>query len=106
MYSKNIMSIKFKEFLIKLFTQMGKGNFTVQVECANDKLFDADVIGYSEEYMTIKVRFHSDELTKPGTKEVRSGGFGYGTSDDDNYTLEVVQVPVKEEDVWFENIKI
>lgn len=101
------MSIKFKEFLIKLFTQMGKGNFTVKVQCADDKLFEADVIGYSEEYMTIKVRFHSDELTKPGTKKERSGGFGYGTSDDDdNYTLEVVQAHVKEEDVWFENIKI
>ena len=98
--------MEFKDFLIKLFTQMSTGNFTVKVECAENKSFDADVIGYSEEYMTIKVRFHSDKLTKPGTKRVHTCGFGYGTSDDDNYTLEVVQVPVKEESIWFENIKL
>jgi hypothetical protein len=97
--------MEFKDFLIKLFTQMSTGNFTVKVECADNKIFDADVIGYSEEYMTVKVRFHSDKLTKPGIKKVPTYGFGFGT-DDNDYILEQVQVPVKEENIWFENIKI
>jgi hypothetical protein len=97
--------MEFKDFLIKLFTQMSTGNFTVKVECSGNKTFDADVIGYSEEYMTVKVRFHSDKLTKPGTKRVYMCDFGFGTSDDD-YTLEDIQVPVKEENIWFENIKL
>ena len=84
---------------------MSTGNFTVKVECAGNKTFDADVIGYSEEYMTVKVRFHSDKLTKPGTKEVPTYGFGFG-GDDNDYILENVQVPVKEENIWFENIKL
>jgi hypothetical protein len=94
----------FKKFLIKLFTQLATGNSTVNVKCANDEVFAADVIGYSEEYMTIEVMFHSDSLQKPGRKEVPYTGFGYGTSEE---TVMVdCMIPVKREKIWWENIKI
>ena len=98
---------EFKEFLIKLFTKMATGDFTVKVECANDKMFEADVIGYSEEYMNIHVRFHSDDLTKPGVERVPTHGWGYGGPDEDeDYDLVPTQIPVKEEQVFFQSIKI
>ena len=100
------MDEQFKEFLIKLFTQMSTGNFDVNVECADNKNFLARVIGYSEEYMTIKVKFYSNDLTKPGFKRVPRLGFGFGTSDDNDYILEETQVSVKEENVWYKNIKL
>jgi hypothetical protein len=55
--------IEFKAFLIELFKQLSTGDFNVNVECGNNQLFTADVVGYDEEYMTIKVKFHSDKLT-------------------------------------------
>jgi len=94
---------EFRVFLIKLFTKMATGDFTVKVKCANDELFDADVIGYSQEYMTINVRFHSNELVEPGFKRIPIP-FGYGMSDDDNYTLEKVKVPIKEKNIYYESI--
>jgi hypothetical protein len=98
------MDNNFKEFLIQLFTKMSTGDFTILVKCADDKIFPADVIGYSEEYMTIEVMFHSDELQKPGRKEVPGGGFGYGTSEE---TIMVdCMIPVKREKIWWENIQI
>jgi hypothetical protein len=100
------MEQKFREFLIRLFTQMSTGDFTIMVQCADDKEFSAEVIGYSEEYMTIEVRFHSDELTKPGVERVPRHGFGFGGPGDDNYDLVPVRVPVKKERVWFENIRL
>lgn len=54
------------------------------VECADNKCFPADVIGYSEEYMTIDVRFHADNLQKPGRCEEKRPSFGYGTTYDDD----------------------
>ena len=98
--------MEFKEFLIKLFTQMATGNFIVKVECGDGILFDADVIGYSEEMMEIKVRFHSDDLTKPGTKRIYSTSFGYDMNDGENYRLEDIRIPVKEENIFFESIKL
>ena len=62
--------IEFKTFLIELFKQLSTNDFTVSVECGNNQLFPADVVGYDEETMRIKVKFHSDELTKPGRKEI------------------------------------
>jgi hypothetical protein len=95
----------FKVFLINLFKQLSTGDFTVNVDCADDKQFSADVIGYSEEYMTIEVRFHSDELTKPGRREVKQVSFGYSIGDDD-VIMEDCIVPVKVERIWWESIKL
>ena len=95
---------EFRNFLIKLFTKMATGDFTVKVKCANDELFDADVVGYSQEYMTINIRFHSDKLVKPEYKRIPVASFGYDMSDDENYRLEEVKVPVKEENVYFKSI--
>jgi hypothetical protein len=54
--------------------------------------------------MTIEVMFHSDELQKPGRKEVPASGFGYGTSEE---TIMVdCMIPVKREKIWWENIQI
>jgi len=92
----------FKVFLTNLLTQLASGDFNVFVECKNDKLFEARVIGYSEEYMRVKVRFFSDDLTKPGTKRVPTVSFGYVSEDE--YDLVHIQVPVKEEDVYFSSI--
>ena len=97
------MDKDFKDFLICLFAKMSTGDFTVKVECAENKLFDADVIGYSVEYMTINVRFHSDDLTKPGVKQVPVA-WGFGSEPE--YTLEHVQIPVKCENVYYKSIKI
>jgi hypothetical protein len=94
----------YRNFLIDMFKQLSTGDFTVTVDCANGKEFAADVIGYSEEYMTVEVRFHSDELQKPGRKEVPYIGFGYGTSEE---TVMVdCMVPVKVEKIWWESIKL
>ena len=94
----------FKEFLIKMFTQLATGDSTVNVECANGQEFAADIIGYSEEYMTIEVRFQSDKLQKPGRKEVPYTGWGYGDSEE----TEMVDcmIPIKVERVWWESIKL
>ena len=93
---------EFKEFLIKLFAQMSTGDFTVMVECANNEKYEADVIGYSEEFMTIKVRFHSDNLTKPGYITQRRSGWGF--DEDDAYESVYADIPVKEENVWYKAI--
>ena len=45
---------EFKAFLIELFKQLSTNDFIVDVECGNNKLFPADVVGYDEEYITIK----------------------------------------------------
>jgi hypothetical protein len=94
----------FKKFLIDLFKRLSTGDFTVTVECADGKEFTADVIGYSEEYMTIEVRFHSDELQKPGRKEVPYVGFGYGHSEETQ--MVDCMVPVKVEKIWWKDIKL
>lgn len=56
----------YQHFMRKLFGQLAQGKTRVNVNCADNKVFEADVTGYSEEYMTINVRFVSDDLTKPG----------------------------------------
>jgi hypothetical protein len=89
---------EYKEFLIKLFKQLSTGNFTVMV---NE--YPADIIGYSDENMTVRVRYHSDELTRPGTKRVES--FRWSFSDEQEYDLVECRIPVKVENVWWENIK-
>lgn len=94
----------FKQFIIKLATQLATGDFVVYVECEGEKIFSADVVGYNEEYMTVKVRFHLDDLTKPGMKRVPKFGFGFGTVDEDEYELIPTQVPVKEENVYYTHI--
>ena len=93
---------EFKEFLIKLFTQMSSGNFTVMVSCANNKQYPADVIGYSEEYMTVKVRFHSDELRKPARREVKVSSWGL----EEETMMEDYMAPVKEENIFWTSIEI
>lgn len=93
---------EFKEFLIKLFTQMSSGNFTVMVRCANNKQYPADVIGYSEEYMTIKVRFHSDELRKPARREVKAPAFMLT----EETIMEDYMAPVKEENIFWTHIEL
>lgn len=93
---------EFKEFLIKLFTQMSSGNFTVMVSCANNKQYPADVIGYSEEYMTVKVRFHSDELRKPARREVKVPTFTL----DEKIIMEDYMAPVKEENIFWTHIEL
>jgi hypothetical protein len=54
--------------------------------------------------MTIEVVFHSDELQKPGRKEVPISSLGYGTEE----TTQMVDcmIPVKREKIWWENIQI
>lgn len=99
------MPEQFKAFLLKLLGQLATGNFTVLVDCQDNKQFPADVIGYDEELMRIKVRFHADTLTKPGTKRVPRTGWGFGgTGEDAEYDLVSTQVPVKEESIWWESI--
>jgi hypothetical protein len=96
--------IEFKTFLIELFKQLSTGDFNVNVECGNNQLFTADVVGYDEEYMTIKVKFHSDKLTKPGRKEIPFEGFGYET--EETFTMVDCNIPVKVENIWWESIKL
>jgi hypothetical protein len=96
--------IEFKAFLIELFKQLSTGDFNVNVECGNNQLFTADVVGYDEEYMTIKVKFHSDKLTKPGRKEIPFEGFGYET--EETFTMVDCNIPVKVENIWWESIKL
>jgi len=93
---------EFKEFLIKLFAQMSLGNPTVMVRCANNEQHLADVIGYSEEYMTIKVRFHSDELRKPARREVKVPTLGL----EEETMIEDYMAPVKEENIFWTYIEI
>lgn len=100
------MPAQFKAFLIKLFGQLATGNFTVLVDCQDNKQFPADVIGYDEERMRVKVRFHADTLTKPGYERVKVQGWGGDKGDEDDYQLVEVQVPVKEESIWWESIII
>lgn len=101
------MENEYREFLVKLFGKLATGDFTVDVECQDDKIFKADVIGYSDEYMTVTVRFHSDTLSKLGVGRKYSTGFGYGTSDDDTpYELVNVLVPVKVENIYYTSIKL
>lgn len=94
---------EYKEFLLKLFKQLSTGDFTVMVVCANEKQFPADVIGYDN--IDIKVRFHSDGLTKPGRKRVESSGWFYD-DDTSGYTYVDCQVPIKEEYVSWRSIKL
>lgn len=96
--------IEFKAFLIELFKQLSTNDFIVDVECGNNKLFPADVVGYDEEYMTIKVKFHSDELTKPGRKEIPNQGFGYEM--EETFIMVDCNIPVKVENIWWESIKL
>lgn len=99
---------EFKEFMIKLATRMATGNFTVKVDCSTDtvdKQFAADVIGYSEQYMTVEVRYHLDTLTKPSTKRVSKLFWGFGGQDDDeDYELVETQVPVKTDHINYRYI--
>jgi hypothetical protein len=95
--------IEFRTFLIELFKQLATGDFIVNVECVN-KLFLADVVGYDEETMRIKVKFHSDELTKPGRKEIPNEGFGYET--EETFTMVDCVTPVKVENIWWQSIKL
>lgn len=94
----------FKEFLINLFKQLSTGDFTINVHNDKGKVFPADVIGYSEEYQTIKVRFHSDELQKPDRKEVPVNRFRYDIGEETE--MIDVMVPVKIENIYWENIKL
>jgi hypothetical protein len=96
--------VEFKNFLIELFKQLSTGDFTVNVECANNKLFLADVVGYDDEYMTIKVKFHSDELTKPGRKRIPTNEFGYEM--EETFIMVDCTLPVKVENIWWESIKL
>ncbi|MFZ2486953.1 MAG: hypothetical protein WAZ19_02430 [Anaerolineae bacterium] len=96
--------VEFREFLIRLFQHLSTGDFTVIVECSGGEEFKADVIGYSEEYMEVHVRFHSDNLQKPGVREVKIGGFGYES--EETVSLEACMVPVKDEHVFWTNIKL
>ncbi len=98
------MALHFRNFLIKMFSQLATGNFTVVVENNKGEKFPADVIGYSEEYMTVHVRYHSDNLTKPGTKQVPRASFGYGTEEEYN-TVEI-QVPVKTDHIFYTSVKL
>ena len=91
----------YKEFKNKLFGRLSTGNYTVMVQCANDIKFPADVVGWSEEYMTVKVRFHSDKLTKPSLERVYNNGLGM---DEESYELLEVQIPVRVEDIWWKSI--
>lgn len=95
---------EFKAFLIELFKQLSTNDFTVNVECGNNKLFLADVVGYDDEYMTIKVRFHSDKLTKPGRKEIPNRTFGYES--EETFTMVDCTIPVKVENIWWKSIKL
>ena len=95
---------EFKAFLIEIFQQLSTGDFTVDVECANNQLFKADVIGYDEETMRIKVKFHSNDLTKPGRKEVPNQGFGYES--EETFIMVDCKIPVKIESIWWEAIKL
>lgn len=96
--------IEFKAFLVELFKQLATGDFVVNVQCADNKLFEADLVGYDEEYMTIKVKFHADSLTKPETKRVESESFGYDS--EESFILVDCNIPVKIENVWWELIKL
>jgi len=96
--------MEFRDFLMKMFSQLATGNFTVVVENNKGEKFPADVIGYSEEYMTVHVRFHSDNLTKPGTKQVPRVSFGYGTEEE--YDIVEIRVPVKTEHIFYTSIKL
>ena len=58
---------EYKEFMLKLFTRLAIGNDKVGVEISNGKIEIAHVIGYDDEYMTVKVCFESDVLTKEET---------------------------------------
>lgn len=93
-----------KSFLIELFKQMSTGDFTVEVRCQDDKCFKADVIGYNENYQTVSVRFHSDNLVKSisTTEEVKSWGFDM----EPKYESVIKKVPIKEETVYYERIKL
>ena len=95
---------EYNDFMKQLFTQLSMGNKIVSVINNEYKSFPADVIGYSEEYMTIKVRYHSNDLTIPKSVEVKSCGWGYDLEDDVRY--EVKQVPIKEMDVYWSAIKL
>ena len=95
---------EYNKFLIELFKQLSTGDFTVDVECNINQLFKADVVGYDKETMRIKVKFHSDTLTKPGTKQVRNEGFGYET--EETFITIDCNVSVKVENVWWEFIKL
>jgi hypothetical protein len=97
---------EFNEFLIKLFTHMSTGNFTVKVICKDDVLFDADVIGYSEEYMTVKVKFHSDNLTKPGYIRKERTKLWSMEKYDDDYDLVEANIPVKVDDINYKYIVV
>jgi hypothetical protein len=94
----------FNVFLIQLFKQLSTGNFTVNVECGDNQLFPADVIGYDEETMRVKVKFHSDKLTKPGRKQIPNNGFGYET--EETFIMVDCTIPVKVESIWWESIKL
>ena len=52
----------------------------------------------------LSVKFHSDELFKPGRKEIPNHGFGYGT--EETSIMVDCNIPVKVENIWWENIKI
>lgn len=87
---------------------MAIGNFNVNVECEGGKLFEARVIGYDEEKMTIKVQFISDNLTikKYVEEPITQGWGGMGPGDDgERYNLVEKDVPVKEFTTLFTNIK-
>ena len=94
--------IKYKEFLKQLFAQMSTGNFTVNVKCENNECHNAEVIGHDDSYMTVKVRYHSDNLTKPGM--VREQNETNSWTDYDNWVI--AQIPVKEDNIHWTHIKL
>ena len=95
---------EFEIFLKELFKRLAEDNDKVGVECANSNIYPAKVIGYSKKYMTIDVEFDADNLTKPESKLVEKPRFGY--SMEPEYDCVVENVKVKEENVFWTNIKL
>jgi hypothetical protein len=93
---------EFREFMSRLASNMAKGDFEVMVICAGGLEYPADVVGYDEERMNLKVKFHSDSMVKETTVWIEAEEPNFGGCDGH---FEDKKIPVKEATVYFDQIK-
>jgi hypothetical protein len=95
------MDIEYQNFCNKFFTYLATGARKVIVVNGQGKEFGAEVIEVNISWQTIRVRFDSDNLTKPATRMVQRPF----SMDQDDMMVEHYHEKVKEDSINYKYIK-
>lgn len=95
---------EYNDKLQRIFERLAQGKRTVLVDCKDSVKFPADIIGFDEEYMSFKVKFHSDKLQKETTVWEKSNDWRMSMEEEEVPVKKMV--PIKIETVWASSIII